>query len=109
MKGLKQYIRKHGRHFTNELALAVTEKWNVEQVMSSAQKKVYYNVTSATDGDIVYLVNAFSAFDGLSKGESLNISLNIVGDYIGGKEYAFRYFIATTRFHNPGFDFTPYI
>lgn len=109
MKGLKQYIRRHGRHFTEELALAVTDKWNVEQVMSSAQKKVYYNVTSATDGDIVYLVNACNALDGLSKGESLNISLSIVGDYIGGKEYAFRYFIGTAKLHKPDFDFTPYI
>lgn len=71
MKGLKRYIRKHGKHFTEELALAVADKWSVEQVMNSAQKKVYYNITSATDGDIAYLANTCNALDGLSMRDSL--------------------------------------
>ena len=58
MKGLEKYIHKHGKHFTEELALAVTDgRWNALRVEKAAQKRVYYNVTDSTIGDMVFLTN----------------------------------------------------
>ena len=58
MKGLRQYIRKHGRHFTEELAMTITRgRWNPSEIMEKAESMVYYNVTGSTVGDIVFLAN----------------------------------------------------
>jgi len=58
MRGLKAYIRKHGRHFTEKLAMTVTKgKWGSSEIMEKAESMVYYNVTGSTIGDIVFLAN----------------------------------------------------
>ena len=58
MKGLRQYIKKHGKHFTEELAYKTAGKrWSSTQIEKATQREVYYNVTASTLGDIVYLAN----------------------------------------------------
>ena len=83
MKGLKEYIRKHGKHFTEELAYyAAGKAWSGRQVEKAAQKKVYYNVTGSTLGDMVYLTNevwenwGYKTIHG-----AINYVLYIIGDY----------------------------
>ena len=63
MKGLEQYIEKYGNHFTEELASDITlKKWDSSKIQKSAQKKVYYNVTGSTSGDMMYLMDMFCYF-----------------------------------------------
>ena len=58
MKGLEAYLNKHGKHFTEKLAMSITEgRWNGNKVKKAAQRKVYYNVTGSTLGDMVFLTN----------------------------------------------------
>ena len=87
MKGLEKYIAKHGRHFTPELAAKVIKcKWNVLQVESASERVVYYNVSEATLGDIVFLTNLFSY--NFSKRRCIKYALEIVGD-VNTNDYAF--------------------
>ena len=108
MKGLRRYIKKHGRHFTEELAHEVTNsKWSSEELERTAQSKVYYNVTGSTIGDIVYLVNiVHKAYpeEYAMKNCCVNYALAIIGDvkYTG---HAFSIWLQLTD----DFDFTPYI
>ena len=45
MKGLRQYIRKHGRHFTEELAMTVTKgRWDPSEIMKKAESMVIVKV-----------------------------------------------------------------
>ena len=63
MKGLKEYLRKHGRHFTEELAHAVMgNTWTYDEIDAIIQKKVYYNVSGCTKGDIVYFCNGMNLY-----------------------------------------------
>lgn len=58
MKGLQEYIDRYGYHFTESLvqdALPIRLKY--QEIMKIADKMVWYNVTQATSGDILYLVN----------------------------------------------------
>jgi hypothetical protein len=65
MKGLEEYINKHGRHFTVELAYRATDKyWDALKIYNILQKKVYYNVAGYTLGGIVYLFNGISDYYG---------------------------------------------
>ena len=108
MKGLKEYIRKHGRHFTEELAYgAVNRKWSPGDIERTAQSKVYYNVTGSTLGDMVYLVHiVHDAYpeEYYRKDYCVDYALAVIGDveYTGS---AFSNWILTIR----DFDFTPYI
>jgi len=109
MKGLKEYIAKHGFHFTVELAYkAGGKKWTSEQVMSAAQKKVYYNVTGSTVGDITYRVNALSGIR--PKNKCIDITLAQVGcfSYFGYGGIFSQWFESMQRM-GKDFDFTPFI
>ena len=59
MKGLDKYIEKHGRHFTVELAERLYGNWSADRVYNYLQKKIYYNVSGSTLGDMTYIFNAF--------------------------------------------------
>ena len=85
MKGLKQYIRKHGKHFTEELALGATNgKWTKDDLVDLVESQVYYNVTGSTFGDIVFLVN-YAKDSGKSffktKHQCVRFALGIIGEY----------------------------
>lgn len=108
MKGLKEYIRKHGIHFTEQLAMDVTRrKWNPSKVEKDAQKKVYYNVTGSTRGDMVYLMDMFYCFQ-YTEGKCINLMLKWVGDY-NRTNSPFCIWLSTVSLDNREFDFTPYI
>ena len=109
MKGLKEYIAKHGRHFTTGLAYdAAGNKWSAEIVEVTAQRRVYYNVTGSTIGDMVYLVNEIYA-DGLLNKNTIDTCVDsmlyIIGSYDEGRDAAFSDWIDSIT----DFDFTPYI
>jgi hypothetical protein len=118
MKGLNEYIKKHGKHFTEELAYdaALSKRWNRKQIEDAIQRKVWYNVTGSTIGDIIYLVNECyddENFMGYGKKDKcLSYTLAFVGDY---RNYEGKLFndwlkegIQFTSFRKH-FDFTPYI
>ena len=108
MKGLGEYIERHGRHLTVQLALDVMDiRWSSSEVMKSAQGKVYYNVTSASEGDMVYLVNLGYLLNGWRKGRCIDFCLKVIGDYGVGEGIAFDDCMG--RLVTSGFDFTPYI
>lgn len=109
MKGLRQYIRKHGKHFTEELAMTVTNgRWNPSEIMEKAESIVYYNVTGSTVGDIVFLVN-YAKDTGKpfyrTKHSCVKFALCIVGEYALRDGAMFSKWLGDTR----DFDFTPYI
>ena len=108
MKGLKEYIKKHGKHFTEELVKAALPlRWDITDVVSSAQKKVYYNVTGSTVGDMAYLANTVYMSEGWSKTKCIDFTTTIMGDYGVGRELAFSWFLDSLK--GKKFDFTPYI
>lgn len=79
MKGLRKYIARHGRHFTVELAMDVIDcKWNADEVRRASEALVYYNVSRATLGDMVFLANLF-AYD-LPKRKCIRYALDMVGN-----------------------------
>ncbi len=62
MKGLKEYLARHGRHLTERLVMdSIKIKWNTAEVMETSETMVYYNVTGSTVGDMVYLANEYHA------------------------------------------------
>lgn len=93
MKGLKEYISKHGNHFTEKLAIAVMDsKWNPSEIEKSSETMVYYNVSEATLGDIIFLVNKYKKNHcRATKKRCLKYALDIVGDY-SSNGYAFTLF-----------------
>lgn len=109
MRGLKRYIRRHGRHFTEELALHATGgSWNSSRVLKKASGMVYYNVTGSTVGDMVFLAN-LPKDSGLPFSRTLQgcikFALSIIGDY---SFHDGRVFDRWTL-ENKDFDFTPFI
>ena len=121
MKGLREYIKKHGKHFTEELAYdaAFSKRWNKKQIEEAIQNRVWYNVTGSTLGDIIYLVNECYD-DGIigdmlgynKKSKCISYTLLYIGDFnnYGGK--LFDEWLAEIRQHDffkGDFDFTPYI
>ena len=113
LKGLRRYIRKHGKHFTEELAYdAVFCKWDAQEVQESTQKMVYYNITGATMGDMLYLMNKACIDQHRlkpSKMDCIKKTLKIVGDYKEGQGYAFKEFIEELTRRRKDFNFLPYI
>ena len=107
MKGLDEYVSKHGRHFTEELASEVTNgRWNPSKVEKDAQKHVYYNVTGSTLGDMVYLMTLGDSRMPYNK--KVKMMLSWVGDY--SKEGSpFCIWLAVLTVSGGSFDFTPYI
>jgi len=111
MKGLEEYVKKHGRHFTEKLANdAGRRKWNAEKIRLSAQKKVYYNVTGSTLGDMVYLMDMFCYHlsDQYTPGKCLKLMLSWVGDY-NKTGSPFCIWLTSLTIKEKDFDFTPYI
>lgn len=109
MKGLKRYIKKHGRHFTEELALSVTNgRWRSSEVMEKAQSMVYYNVTGSTVGDMVFLAN-YAKDTGNPFYRTIHncvrFALCIVGEYALRNGAMFSKWVGDTK----EFDLTPYI
>lgn len=107
MKGLQEYIKEHGRHFTVELACdVVCKKWDAKQIEKAAQSKVYYNVTESTLGDIVYLVNSYKHLFGCkTKRECITYALILVEDYSTTRRNPFDWWVEETE----DFDLTLYI
>ena len=109
IKGLRRYIKKHGRHLTEELAKnAIFFFWTPEEIMSSSQRKVYYNVTGATVGDMVYLAN-YNKGIYESKNKSTSKMLSVISNYKEGREVAFDLFIDKIRKDKNRFNLMPYI
>lgn len=105
MKGLRQYIKKHGKHFTEELAYkAAGKKWSSKQIEKATQGEVYYNVTASTLGDMIFLINTYRKYL-RRKSECVSFALCIIGDY----QYYGGVIFDTWLEDNKGFDFTPYI
>ena len=119
MKGLEKYLAKYGYHFTEELAeKVIPQKWSSRDIMDSAQKRVYYNVTGATDGDMVYIVHWIYKKEGWpmtdTKKGCISSMLFIIGsgeaDSIGDpSSYFFCSWLHNTAKDKKDFDFTPYI
>lgn len=109
MKGLRQYIRKHGWHFTEELAMDVTNgRWDSSEVMGKVEGMVYYNVTDSTVGDMVFLVNYAKNIDKpiyRTKYHCLKFALCVVDNYAFKEGTMFRKWTEEAK----DFDFTPYI
>lgn len=103
MKGLKEYIKKHGKHFTEELAHDVVgSAWSFKEIDRSLQKKVYYNVSGCTSGDIVYYVNGMG-FDYMR-----DIIQFLIRDVLYDVGLSDKLFLMWCEC-NKDFDFTPYI
>lgn len=94
MKGLEKYIAKHGRHLTEQLAMDALEcRWNILEVVKTIESKVYYNVSEATLGDIVLMVNHFnSRFIDANKYDCVKWTLSKVED-VNTNGYAFEILI----------------
>lgn len=118
MKGLKEYIRKHGKHFTERLAydVVLNKRWKKKQIEASLYGKVWYNVTGSTIGDIIYLANKYYNADSSTgynrKNRCISSTLVYVEDYrnYGGK--LFEEWLKKAMqcdFFKEGFDFTSYI
>lgn len=92
MKGIKEYIKKHGRHFTEELAYEVVgTKWKIDKIQDILSTMVWYNVNGTTSGDIIYIVNTMHKeycpvfnIRGVCK-----MVAEFASDYNLGKEFAF--------------------
>lgn len=113
MRGLEEYIRKHGKHFTDKLAIKVTNRrWDPCKVAKAAQDKVYYNVTQSTVGDMVYLLDMVHErlypLGQYTNNRGINGMLAWVGDY-KKTESAFNIWLTTVIVQKQDFDFTPYI
>ena len=113
MKGVMEYIDKHGNHFTRQLVEDIMPlKWNVDDIMDSAQKRVYYNVTGSTDGDMAYITQWLYDTDGWPKTDNktgcINRMLWFIGNYEVGT-YFFCSWLFKTAKEKKDFDFTPYI
>ena len=79
MKGLREYVKKHGMHFTEKLALdAIPLRWDAEKVKQATQKKVYYNVTGASSGDMLYLVGIANK---KTLDKCIDFMINVISDY----------------------------
>ena len=94
MKGLRKYIAKHGRHLTEQLAMDALEcRWNIPEVVKATENRVYYNVSEATLGDIVLMVNHFnSRFIDANKYDCVKWALSKVED-VNTNGYAFEILI----------------
>ena len=83
MKGLKQYLKKHGAHFTKDIVMDIIPiRWSYEKIEGSIGNEVWFNCWSATEGDILYLVNSVyesSCCTGFHK--CVKHALGTVGNY----------------------------
>ena len=109
MKGLDEYIAKHGEHFTVELAYdATTAYYRVDEIERELNKKVYYNVSGYKIGDIVYIFNGWCEETG---GDSKKFRAENVRSVLEDPSYLDipTVFIRWVNAYAEDFDFTPYI
>lgn len=113
MKGIKEYIKKHGRHLTEELAYEVAgSKWKIDKIQAVLSTMVWYNVTGTTSGDLIYMVNTVYAYyhPMFNIRGVCRIVADLVGDYTIGKEFAFDSWLARViSSNNKDFDLSLYI
>ena len=108
MKGLKEYIKKHGRHFTVDLAYRIIgDRWKAKEVYDYLQKKVYYNINGTTLGDMVYLFNNMYESNS-SKQDCRKSVISYVQD-IGNLDnpFIFEHWVSDAKTSH--FDITPYV
>lgn len=104
IKGLKEYVEKHGMHLTRELAesiLGEDQRWSLEEIRKIMDKRVWFNTTSATDGDILYLGNCFIH---VNKRRGADLAIEFVDSY-KNLWFPFEMFLL----YEKDFDLTPYI
>lgn len=109
VKGLGEYVEKHGMHFTVELAYDATYKYyDVDEIEKELNKKVYYNVSGYTLGDAVYIFNGWtderSRTDKRYRAEMVRMILGD-SDYLDTSSV----FELWVKAYARDFDFTPYI
>lgn len=81
MKGLEEYVAVYGRHFTEDLVKdAIHNRYSSLEVRRASEGQVYYNVSSATLGDMTFLANAFYK---KKSHATLRYRLKLVYDIIG--------------------------
>lgn len=112
IKNIKKYIAKYGKHFTEKLAKdVVAVKWSLPEIKKSTRKKVYYNVTDATDGDLLFLVNLARESNCLTfntKNKCVSYALNIIGN-VDNTEMPFNEWLVSLKGTQKSFDFKDYI
>lgn len=113
MKGVVEYLDKYGYHFTRKLVEDIMHlKWSVDDIVDSSQKRVYYNVIGATDGDMAYLTQWLYDTDGWpdtdNKRGCISRMLWFIGNYDVGNYFFCSWLYRAAR-NNKEFDFTPYI
>lgn len=113
MKGVNKYIKKYGRHFTEKLATdAVKCRWNIGEINKTLNKKVWYNVSEATTGDILFLTNLAGSFGKCfsidSKSKCVDFALAIVGN-VEHNGIAFETWLSIMKKVGKDFDFSGYI
>ena len=107
MKGLREYVKKHGMHFTEKLALdAIPLRWDAEKVKQATQKKVYYNVTGASSGDMLYLVGIA---DEKSLDKCIDFMINVIGNYEYSNGLVFSAWCCLKEASKDNVDLTEYI
>lgn len=96
MKGLKEYIAKHGRHFTEALAMnVINSRWSPSEIEKSSDAMVYYNVSEATLGDMVFLANHYSKVHcHATKRKCVRYAIGVVGN-VNANGYAFSLWLMT--------------
>lgn len=114
MKGVTKYLNKHGYHFTKELVGdAIPLKWSTQNIMDTAQKHVYYNVTGATEGDMVYITHWLYDREGWPQAHDKNSCIKwmlwFVGNYDISSSYFFVVWLNYLAKDGKEFDFTPYV
>ena len=104
---MSKYLLEIG---TEELAYkAAGDKWTFEEIQKVLRTKVYYNVASFTEGDIVFLFNLLPKLPNSpyhTKAECMRAIVNYMED-IKCKDLLFPTWLSVVK--NMDFDFTPYV
>ncbi len=105
LKGLKEYIDKHGEHFTKELAEDVLNT-STDRVITLLNKEVWYNVSDATIGDILYLYKYSDLVT--SNRNKVKFVINVVND-VNSSGIAFSSWLGRLIIEGRDFDFQKYV
>lgn len=110
MKELEEYIKKHGFHFTEKLATdTVTQKWPLEAILKVTNNKMFYNVISATVGDMLYWVNNYHNLTGENKKKCVENYIQKVSNYNSDEGEFFKKYITSLNERKQSFDFSDYL
>jgi hypothetical protein len=84
-------------HFTEQMAVkAIRSKWRPIEIKRSIEDRVYYNVSSATLGDIVFLVNYYYYRYHAHKAKCIKYALDIITD-TSSVGYAYRLWLSVKQ------------